>query len=58
MRRGILTLVILFPLLLNAGWNPYKEENKNLKIYTNDYKINKTINDFLKKQPRLKLFFE
>ncbi len=58
MRRGILAFVILFPLLLNAGWNPYKEENRNLQIYTNDYKINKTINDFLKKQPRLKLFFE
>ncbi len=57
MKRGIL-LFLFFPLLLSAGWNPYKEESRYFRIYTKDYKINKTIEEFLKKQPKLKLFFE
>ncbi len=57
MRRGLFFLLLL-PLLLEAGWNPYKEESKNLRIYTKDYKINKTIEAFLEKQPKLGLFFQ
>jgi len=53
----IVFLLSLIPFVLQAGWDPYRAKKTDF-IGVKDYKINRTIRLFLKKQPRLKLFFQ
>ncbi len=52
-----LFLISIFALFLEAGWDPYKSSPAP-SFSVKDYKTDQTIKDFLKRSPKLKLFFE
>ncbi len=53
----LLFLASFFTLFLQAGWNPYASSASS-SIHVKDPKIDQTIQSFLKRTPKLKLFFQ